>query len=699
MNFTFINSAMLFALPLVIIPIIIHLFSIKNSRVKKFPDTKYIALAVKKTITKIRLWQFLLLLLRILIVALLVFFFARAVYHKQKPASSGVSSPEAYFILLDNSYSMGAAGKNSSSFERGKDSCLKVLKAVRSVDSVSFALFSKGAEEKVKGFTSNIIDVESKIKYSALTYKTTSIRSGLNLALKTLKETPAGSKQVVVVTDFALHGYSDLDYSVSGVDPGVNIVFVDVGENADNIAVSGVGTAISSFENRMKFNVNIAGYTASRYSKVPVSLMLNGQKAAYGFADIRPGKKTDKIMYADSGENEKDTGSARIEIDDALSVDNTSYFTVSGSQLKKVLLVDGDVKISAFLSESFYLNLALNPNQRFSADVVPSVCVLNEFRSKKLSEYKAVFLCNVPELLPSDERKLMDYIKAGGNLVYFMGDKIDVKNYAALDAAVFPASITGEETGELKFDIKSASSNHQILKNTGLDELGKAVFYKIYRLSPKSKCFSFLDFEGVNCPAFLESNKLSVDSGRVLVFPFPADRDRTDFPLRNAYVPFVQELAKYLSEGRVLDDTKSVCIGDVFKKKIENLTSSAGVEVTNPAGVKKNILPAGNTFDYPFTDNPGIYTYRYTDKKGKKTEYFSVNPDVLSGESDLKKIDPADLVKLFPPKTSVHAIKGGKDTESDIVSIVRGEELSKTLLLVLLALLTVEGMLSIRRLL
>ncbi|MFH1073845.1 MAG: VWA domain-containing protein [Candidatus Firestonebacteria bacterium] len=699
MNLTFLNSTMLFALPLILVPVIIHLFSIKNSRVKKFPETKYIALAVKKTITKIRLLQFLLLLLRVLIAALLVFFFARAVLHRNNNSSGQSTAPEAYFLLLDNSCSMGAVNKNTSSFERGKEACMKVLKALRSIDSVSFALVSKGPEVKIKGMTSNLREVENKIKYSELSYKTTSIRSGINLALTALKEVPSVSKQIIVVTDFALHGYSDFAFTAGEPDPQINIVFVDVGEAADNLAVNRVTSAVSSFEDRLKFNVSISGYSESSNNKVPVALMLNGKKAAYGFTDVKPGKNADKVLYADSGESETDTGSAKIEINDALAADNASFFTVSGRQLKKILLVDGDAKISAFLSETFYLNLALNPNQRFSADVVPSVCVRNEFRNKNLLEFKAVVLCNVSELAPVDAKKLMEYVRNGGNLVYFLGDKIDIKSYAALDSSIFPAVIGGEEEGTFKIDEKSASSNHPVLKNAGVEELRKAVFYRIYRLSPKSKCFSFLDFEGINCPLMLEANKLSFNSGKVIIFPFPADRDRTDFPLRNAYVPFMQELAKYLAEGSSRENPVFLSVGDVFKRKFETPCLSNTVEVTNPSGVIKTIVISGNIFEYPFTANPGIYLYKYTDKKGRKSDYFSVNLDTASGESNLRKISSSDLIKLFPPKTSIHTIKSGKNTDSDIVSIVRGEEISLPLLIALLFLLTAEGMLSIRRLL
>ena len=261
--------------------------------------------------------------------------------------------------------------------------------------------------------TSNLLEVENKIKSSELSYKTTSIRSGINMALTALKGNPAGSKQIIFVTDFALHGYSDFDFTASEFDPRINIVFIDAGEISDNLAVNSAAASVSSFENRMKFNVNISGYSSARYSKVPVTLMLNGMKASYGFADVKPGKNIIKTLYADSGERETDTGNVRIENSDALGIDNICYFTVSGRQIKKLLLVDGDVKISGFLSETFYLNLALNPGQRFSAEIVPSVCVLNEFRHKILAEYKAVILCNVSSLLPSDVNRLLEYHGGG----------------------------------------------------------------------------------------------------------------------------------------------------------------------------------------------------------------------------------------------------------------------------------------------
>ncbi|MEI6846325.1 MAG: BatA domain-containing protein, partial [Candidatus Firestonebacteria bacterium] len=504
MNISFINAGLLFALPLVLVPVLIHLFSIKNSRVKKFPETKYIALALKKSITRIHLLQLLLLLLRILIVALLVFFFARAVLHKNAH-TSGAASPEAYYLLLDNSYSMGAVNKNGSSFERGKAACLRVLKGLRNIDSVSFSLFSKGAEPQLKGLTSDLAEVEKRIRVSGLSCKTTSIRSGLSSALAAMKQTPGVSKQIIVVTDLALHGYAQFDFAPGELDPKINIIFIDVGEAPDNLAVSNPSAAVSSFEDRLKFKADISGYAVARYSKVPVTLLLNGQKAAYGFAEVKPGRKTVKTLYAGAGGNETAAGSVKIEVNDALALDNTSYFTVSGRQLKKILLVDGDSKISAFLSETFYLNLALNPNQRFSSEILPSVCVLNELKNKNLSEYKAVILCNIPTLLPVEAGALLTYVKNGGNLVYFLGDKIELKNYAVLDSALFPAVISGEEEGNIKIDEKTISSNHPVFKNTGVEELGKVTFSRVYRLAPKSKCFSYLDFAGLNCPAFLEA--------------------------------------------------------------------------------------------------------------------------------------------------------------------------------------------------
>lgn len=696
MNFSFINSGLLFALPLVLIPVIIHLFSIKNSRVKKFPETKYIAQAVKKSITRIHLLQLLLLLLRVLIVALLVFFFAGTVLHKNAN-SAGPASPEAYYVLLDNSYSMGAVYKNSSSFDRGKNACLRVLKGLRKIDSVSFALFSNIAEPKLKGLTSEPAEVEKKIKTAGLSARSTSIKSGLSTALAALKQVPGVSKQIIVVTDLALHGYAQFAFAPGELDPKVNLVFIDVGETADNIAAANASAGISSFEDRLKFKVDIFGYTAARYSKVPVTLLLNGQKAAYGFAEVKPGRKTVKTLYAGAGESESSAGSVKLEVEDALALDNSSYFTVSGRQLKKILLVDGDSKISAFLSETFYLNLALNPNQRFSRELLPSVCVLNELKNKNLSEYKAVILCNIPELLPAEAGVLLTYLKNGGNLVYFLGDKIELKNYAALDSALFPAVIRGEEEGNFKIDGKTLSSGHPLLKNTDAGKLEEVSFSRVYRLAPRSKCFSYLDFAGLNCPAFLESGKISAASGRVLIFPFPADRDRTDFPLRNAYLPFMQELAKYLAEGKTQESPDALCAGELFKRKFEISGLSGSVEVTNPAGAVKKIVLQGNTFEYPFTDSPGIYSYRYADSKGRKKEYFSVNLDTGSGESDLKKLAPAELPKLFPPKTFVYLLKNGKKTERDIVALVRGEELSTPLLLALLFLLTAEGMLSLRR--
>ena len=697
MSFSFLNPSLLYALPLLAVPIIIHLFSIKKAKVVKFPETKFIKLAVKQTLTKIRLWQLLLLILRILMIIILVLIFARPVMHIQKNAAGGTEDPQALCLILDNSYSMGALYKNKSSFERGKEVCKKILGSLKDCDSVSFALMAEGANPKTRGFTPDFLKVEELINNSALSFNTTSVAAGLNFGFGALKELPVSNKQIIIVSDFALHGFAAKLRSIKDFDRNVKVIFVDISEKVSNIALSDILASSSTLDEHVKISFAVENASDKKYIKAPVSLVMNGVKSAYGFIDSYPGKRSAKSLYFNAEKGRDDAGYVRLEAGDALAADNTAYVTALAPEKSKVLLVDGDVKIAQFQNETFFLRLALNPDQRFPGEVLPYLCVPGELAGKNLYDYKVIFLCNVEKLSAAVEERLKEYLAAGGNIVYFLGDRVNIATYSMFSDQLFPAFINGSEEGVFKLDTANTSVNHPVFKQVSSKELEKATVYRHYILSPKQGCFAVASFEG-GLPFMLEQKGAKNRKGKVVIFPFPVDREWSDFPMRTGFLPFMQELAKYLSENVRKENTGSIFIGELFKKTFPLADFPVRVELTVPGGSPAGYTMKSNVFEFAGTNNPGIYTMKYQNRKGERRfESFAVNLNVPSGESDLKKQDLSGLKKALPENTGVFLIKDYKNIETEVAVLLRGREITFPLLIILLFLLTIEGILSIRR--
>src|SRR5271155_1869287 len=102
---TFLQPWVLLGLPLVFLPIIIHLLNRLRHRPKPWAAMRFLLSATRSSTSHAKLRQFLILLCRVLAVAMLVLFLAR-------PLAGGwlgwalSPAPDAILLLLDHSASM-----------------------------------------------------------------------------------------------------------------------------------------------------------------------------------------------------------------------------------------------------------------------------------------------------------------------------------------------------------------------------------------------------------------------------------------------------------------------------------------------------------------------------------------------------------------------------------------------------------------
>src|SRR5665213_1918446 len=104
---TFLQPLVLLGLPLVLVPVIIHLLNRMRHRPRPWAAMRFLVAATRSSISNTKLRQFLILLCRVLAVAMLLFFLAR-------PLAGGwlgwalSPAPDAIVLLLDRSASMEA---------------------------------------------------------------------------------------------------------------------------------------------------------------------------------------------------------------------------------------------------------------------------------------------------------------------------------------------------------------------------------------------------------------------------------------------------------------------------------------------------------------------------------------------------------------------------------------------------------------
>lgn len=112
----------LYALFLLIIPVLIHLFRLRRFKIEDFTNVKFLKKLSEQTRKSSQLKKWLVLITRLLILTCIILAFAQPYFPQdQKLAEANT------FIYLDNSYSMQAKGKQGQLLETGKQRLLKFL--------------------------------------------------------------------------------------------------------------------------------------------------------------------------------------------------------------------------------------------------------------------------------------------------------------------------------------------------------------------------------------------------------------------------------------------------------------------------------------------------------------------------------------------------------------------------------------------
>ena len=129
---SFLFPSMLWGLFALLIPIIVHLFSLRKNRKIEFSSIQHIKAIKKESIRKIKLLQWMVMLLRMGIISSLVIMGSGPIVKNQ---SSWVPSQKESLavIIVDNSASMAVKDNNKSFLDDASD---KVYKIISSFDGL-----------------------------------------------------------------------------------------------------------------------------------------------------------------------------------------------------------------------------------------------------------------------------------------------------------------------------------------------------------------------------------------------------------------------------------------------------------------------------------------------------------------------------------------------------------------------------------
>ena len=695
MSVFFLYPALLFGLFAASLPILIHLLNRRKLKRIQFPAVRFILLSQKRISRSYRLRHWILLALRTLAVVFLALLLANPIFQIGAGLFAG-SGPVSLVVLLDNSLSMTWSG-DGNGFRQAKEAARLLISGLNDGDRAALIPTNIDGKEpfRLKAQKDVLLKELDGIEIAD---GTANLPAALSKAYELLVE-PAGQKEIRLITDMGLTGWDQ--FSVAGlkqVDPSIAFKLIHIGRKQQplngtiktiRLTSQGVGVNLPT-----QIEATVANFGDSEIKDVLVQLSIDGQNREQKLATVPAGGETSVNFQTRVNQAGAHVGQVTLK-KDGLAGNPMAHFALDAQDKLKILVVDGDPQTSLVQSETFFLSRALNPAGDSSL-FLPTVILPDALNSATLDGYQVVMLCNVAALSDAFVTKLQNFLRQGGGVLIFGGDKFQPESYSQRWPQALPGELrekklgpeaSGEKIG--KFDL-----DHPVLQNLSEDTLQESLKsarvwgYTRTAASGKAALISLTNGD----PLLLEQK---IGSGKLMLFTTSADRDWSDLPVKTVYLPLVQALAQYLAGGKRGALDAGIPVGTAKELSLPPGYVGKSLRVTKPDKQSADIPIAGEKDHAQATievnDRAGIYRLAYptgTEKDIGAPQLYSANSPFL--ESRLDEISARELQsKLSPIRAEVIPVDALKDGGSRT-------DLALPVLALLIVTLLIEGWLAQR---
>jgi hypothetical protein len=622
------------------LPVYIHLLRRQTTTPRPVSSLMFFERGTQSSTRHRRLRYLLLFTLRALLMLLLALVFANPFLRR----SSAAANDRLLLVAIDNSFSMRAGTRLADA----KRDALEVLAKRR--PSQPAQVMALGGEFQV--LTQPIKDA------GALKAAVESIQPGdshgnfgeLGRGMRAMVET--------VHTPIELHLFSDMQASnmpanfADMVMPGnVSLVLHPLAKSVvPNWTVESVDAPGQLLDTKKaRVLAVIAGHQTAAATRT-VSLVINGAVTATKKVEVpADGRATVTFESLDVP-----YGASRCEVKidpaDGFPADDASSFAVKRADPERVLFVHqaGDSR------SPLYFGSALAAAAQASFVLQP--IIVGQAADVDPTKYAFVVLSDVASIPSLLENNLLRYVQSGGSVLIAAGtseshrQRIPLFGENVSDAHFYSAAGSFSTVGQ-------TDPSHPAMKDAaGWDD---AKFYYASVVDPgRSRVVARL---ADGTPLLLDKQ---IDQGHLLLFTSGFDNVTNDLPLHPAFVPFVDQSARYLSSVEQLSGARVV---DSFVplRSVTNESSgktasqSATVEVIGPDGRRPLSLQEEATAQSFKLTHAGFYQIHFANGRDA---LIAVNPD--RRESGLELI-PEDVLRLWSGSagTDAAATQGAGATE------------------------------------
>lgn len=402
----------LWALLLLVIPVVIHLFQLRRFERTPFTNVAMLQRVVSESRKSNNLKKWLLLLTRILLLASLILAFAQPF-----TASPTALKETETVIYLDDSFSMQAKTNGLTLMEKAVQELIKGLDGTG-----SFSLFTN--VETYGGV--QIEDIRNSLLSLGHSPKQLDLEEIRLKAGALFSESAATTKNLIVISDFQQR----LQSRIPEGDSSINTYFVPLRpDRLQNLSLDSVYLEEGPTD-MASLDVFLSG--GEKDLALPVSLY-NGENLIARTAATFIADGTAKLGFSIPAQEEIN---GRLSITDSgLSYDNNLYFSINAQQLIKVLSISS--------GDSGYLD-RLYGGEGFELKKYG----LDQLDHSALDGQNLVLVDHLASIPDNLGIALKNFADQGGSLVVIPSRDIDIGSYNALLSALGAGRYVGKVSSE-----------------------------------------------------------------------------------------------------------------------------------------------------------------------------------------------------------------------------------------------------------
>jgi len=431
------ESLLWWGLPLVGLPVLIHLINLMRHRRVEWAAMEFLLQSQKRHRKSVLFKQLLLLLLRMAAIAAVVLMVAQPLLRNKWGALFGGARTH-HVVLVDDSFSMSDHWADTSAFEQAKGVVTRLAASAERQDTPQvFTLirFSR-AGQIARGTQPDLLEAPIDAQFPETLEKVlgplvpSQTAAGPVEALDAVDGLPAKGadedRVVYLVSDFRSGDWREaaaLRKSLERIaTTGSQVHLVNcVDAMHQNLAIASLkpapGTRAAGVP--MLVEVTVQNFGPEDARNVSVALEEDGHaRTPVVVEEVPAGKSVTRrfpVMFATAGQHEL---AAQLE-SDAVTTDNRRTLVVDVPPAVEVLVIDGDARGS----DGFFLTSALSPGGKVASGLSPVIESPRYLRDHPLDRFATIYLLNIDRLDSAEIAALEEFVRNGGGLGIFLGEK------------------------------------------------------------------------------------------------------------------------------------------------------------------------------------------------------------------------------------------------------------------------------------